>query len=152
MKIRKLALSIFVALIVVAVQPALGRGRGKGPGGHLDAPENFTATVMGNEVVFSWDAVEGADRYSIEVEAYVMLDGVMGPVSVDLSYGTRNPGLTVPVPMLCDDIAAALDVAPGAIRTLDAWAKVKALNPGKGRGPQNNPFSEPDDFSIWIAD
>ena len=150
MKARKLALAIFVALIVVAVQPALGRR--KGPGRHLDAPENFTATVMGNEVVFAWDAVEGADKYSIDVEAYVMLDGVMGPVSVDLSYGTRDPGLTVPVPMLYDDIAAALDVAPGAIRTLDAWAKVKALNPGKGRGPQNTPFSEPDDFSTWIAD
>lgn len=156
---KRLIFTMFVALLVLAVQPALGKK--KDPADYLDAPENFTATVSGEDVLFDWDDVEGADKYSVDIEAEVTVDGVIDPVLVELSYGTsdRTDGgdmadsdLTVPVSMLLDDIAAELGVPVESILSVDATAKVKALNPGKGNGAQNNPFSDPDDFIIDIAD
>ena len=124
----------------------------------LVAPQSFTATVVGDSADFTWDPVEGATKYSVDIEAVVTI-AVLGDATVELSYGTSDrtdggdmsdPNLTVPIATILSDIAAELGVEVADIVSFDASAKVKALNPGKGKGRQNNPFSSPDDFS-WSS-
>jgi len=134
----------------------------------LDAPANFTATVGGTDVVFDWDDVLGATKYSVDVDAAVTytIDGIDYEASGDLSYGTsdRTDGLpmaqsdlTVAQATIIADVFAALtaqgiDVSLITGLTIDALASAKALNAGKGAGAQNNPFSAPDDFQLtWTA-
>jgi hypothetical protein len=125
----------------------------------LDAPLNFTATVVDSDVVFDWDDVVGATKYSVDIEAVVTVTGLAEDVTVELSYGTsdRTDGgdmgdsdLTVPIDTILADIAAELGVDVADIEGFDATAKAKALNPGKGKGRQNNPFSNTDTFSYPI--
>ena len=134
----------------------------------LDAPANFTATVANTDVQFDWDDVVGAVKYSVDVDAMVTytIGGMDYEADVELSYGTsdRTDGgdmadsdLTVAQSTIIDDVLAELmaqGVEVGLITDMmiDACGKVKALNPGKGAGPQNNPFSAPDDFELmWTA-
>jgi len=122
----------------------------------LPAPQNFSADVVGDNVEFSWDAVEGAAKYSVDVDAAVTLvDG--SELSAELSYGTSDrtdggdmadPDLTVPAATILSDLAAVLGVEVNAIAGVDALARVKALNPGRGKGRQNNPFSNTDSFTL----
>jgi hypothetical protein len=154
---RKLAYSLVVIGLLAALSPAMAVK--KNPADYLDAPQNFTADVVGVNVVFDWDDVTGAEKYSVDVEATVTVFGLLEDVVVELSYGTsdRTDGggmgdsdLTVPLDTLLADLAAELGVSVGDILEVDAEAKVKALNPGDGNGAQNNPYSDPDDFA-WIA-
>jgi hypothetical protein len=126
----------------------------------LPAPTNFTATVVGDEIVFDWDDVVGATKYSVDVEAtvtYVDASGNVQSGEVELSYGTsdRTDGgdmgdsdLTITVEQGLADLAAALGVDPALLEDaeIEAWAAVKALDPGKGKGRQNNPFSNWDEI------
>ena len=155
---KKLAFALTLGLIIVAVQSALAKP--KDPADYLDAPQNFLATVSDPDVVFTWDAVDGADKYTVEICASVLLDGAAEPVIVELSYCTADrtdggsptdPNLTVPIDTLLNDIASELGVDVGLILSVDATAKVKGLNPANGHGAQNNPFSEPSEFTIEIA-
>lgn len=137
----------------------------------LPAPENLSATVGTDDVLFDWDPVEGATKYSVDVCATVQYsdglpDGLAGEAEVCVSFGTsdRTDGgdmaddyLSVSTDELIDAIVDALiaqGVDPAAIGSLEiaASAKVKALAPGKGAGRQNNPFSDPADFALsWSA-
>lgn len=122
----------------------------------LDAPTGLSATVGADSVVFDWDDVPGAVKYSVDVEGVVTYYDALLPgevqVEVEVSFGTsdRTDGgemgdsnLTV----LIDDIAAAIAAELGIpvedVLSLDGWAKVKALAPGHGAGSQNSPFSNP---------
>ncbi len=132
----------------------------------LPAPENFTAEVVGDNVEFDWDDVEDADKYSVDIEITALVDIVVDEQVVDtvemdasLSYGTsdRTDGgdmadsdLTISLDTLLADLADELGVDVENIQSIDASAMVKALDAGKGKGRQNNPFSDPDDFS-WSA-
>jgi len=105
----------------------------------------------------------------VDVDAtvtYTTNDGTEHTATVDLSYGTsdRTDGapmdqsdLTVAQSAIIDDVFAALavqgvDVTLIVDLAIDASARVKALNPGKGKGRQNNPFSDPATFALtWTA-
>lgn len=119
----------------------------------LDAPGNVRCTVEDGVIVVVWDDVEGADKYSVDVEAEYDIDG---EIEVgEFSFGTSDrtddgemgdPNLSIALAdlELCEEIVdedgnviGEVCHAPVAVRV-----KVKALNPGKGRGPQNHPFSE----------
>jgi hypothetical protein len=124
----------------------------------LAAPLNFTAIVSGDDVVFDWDPVVDATKYSVDIEAEVTV-AALGEETVELSFGTsdRTDGgdmsdsdLTVPIATILSEIAAELGVDEADIISFDATAKVKALNPGRGKGRQNNPFSNTADFS-WSS-
>jgi hypothetical protein len=124
----------------------------------LPAPENFTVDTVSipGALVFDWDNVEGAVKYSVDVEGTVTYwDELLlaeAQAEVGLSFGTsdRTDGglmgdsnLTVAVEDIAAAIAAQLGILPEDVMSLDGCAAVKALAPGKGAGSQNNPFSEP---------
>ena len=144
MKVASLVLCV-AAVLALCMATALA----------LEAPQNLTVAVVGNDLECSWDAVDGADKYSVDVEAVVTLDldGVTEEVEVELSYGTSDrtdgedmddPNLTVP---LLDGVTSQLGVLAEEVVSIEGTARVKALNPGKGRGRQNNDFSAPVSFS-----
>ena len=123
----------------------------------LDAPTEFTCSIIDETVYFDWTDVADADKYSVDVEVPVdtsdPLDGVADMI-VELSFGTsdRTDGgdmgdsdLYVPLAEFVYDIDGdgVLDQLSGT-----ATAKVKALNPGKGKGRQNNPFSTECTFTL----
>ncbi|MHC4221388.1 MAG: hypothetical protein ACYST9_03125 [Planctomycetota bacterium] len=148
-------------------------GRGAGT---LDAPQwvdvNYTDT---NDVFLDWTDVSGARKYSVDIKGtatYFDPDSQTSrEIDVELSIGTsdRKDGgsmgdsdLIVSISELDYAVVYALfdhGVDPIIIRDLDSWqfigtAKVKGLNPGKGNGRQNHPFSQwSDNFEVtWNAD
>jgi len=145
MKLSSLLICV-IAILTLGVATALA----------LDAPQNLTVAVVGDDLACSWDAVDGADKYSVDVEAVVTLDlggGVTEEVEVELSYGTSDrtdgedmddPNLTVP---LLDGVTSQLGVLAEEVVSIDGTVRVKALNPGNGRGRQNHDFSAPVSFS-----
>ena len=126
-----------VALCLFVTMPVLA--------GPLAAPANFTATVVDTDLVCDWDDVLGAAKYSVDIECVVTFTDDMGTqtVTVDVSYSAVPSNLTVATSTILDDVKAKLTIT-GVLQgmTVDAAARVKALNPGKGAGRQNNPFSE----------
>jgi hypothetical protein len=100
-------------------------------------------------VCFGWEPVEGAFKYTIDVEVPVYTDGVDEPYIVELSFGTsdRTDGNLMSDSDLCvplTDFVYDHDNDPGTDPVQlsgDASAKVRALAPGKGKGRQNHPFN-----------
>ncbi len=128
----------------------------------LPAPANFTATVGADDVLFAWDPVDGATKYSVDIEALVTFDAAGVDASgnpivetltatVEVDYSAVASPLDVLQSTIFADVTAALE-AQGYdvvdVTLIDAEAKVKALNPGKGNGRQNNPFSAPASFTL----
>ena len=129
---------------------------------NLLAPANLTCSLVDTDgdgandaVYFDWDDVTNADKYSVDVEVPVDTtgDGVADMI-VELSFGTsdRTDGgdmvdsyLYVPLTEFVYDIDG--DGEPDQLSG-SATAKVKALDPGKGRGRQNNPFSTECTFTL----
>ena len=129
----------------------------------LPAPANFTAAWDTDVLECDWDDVTGATKYSVDITATATYDtgeddpdtgeDILAEVEVEASFGTsdRTDGdpigqsdLDIPEADIVD-LLAALDaelvlLGVDAI-SVDLEAKVKALNPGKGKGRQNNPFS-----------
>jgi hypothetical protein len=127
----------------------------KNEAGSLPAPADFQAVIVDDNVCFEWVAVEGADKYSIDVEVDVDIDGDgVSDMVVEFSYGTgdrtydglpSDPYLCVPLAGFVADIDGdgTLEQVSGPGK-----AKVKALKPGKGNGRQNNIFSNVFDIAI----
>ena len=117
----------------------------------LDPPANFNADYAdGDEFIStSWDPVEGATKYSVNVYAEYDTDGDgIGDMSEDFDFGTSDrddgylmsdPFLNIPFAAISVDIDVNEDGNPDTLT--GAMARVKALNPGKGNGRQNHPFS-----------
>jgi hypothetical protein len=143
---RKIFLGILVmALAVMFASPATALG----------PPENLDVSVSGGFVTFSWDPVDGADKYSVDVIVGVDsdVDGVED-MTVQFSFGTSDrtdgygmeePFLSVPLDEFVFDINDddILEQVAGS-----ALAMVKALSPGKGKGRQNYRFSVPYRFML----
>lgn len=124
--------------------------------GDLAAPVMTSVNLDGDQICFEWTADPNAVKYSVDLEGTVAFVADANDVAIDieLSFGTsdRTDGADMSEPFLCVDtdvicseiaaILAELEYNPASY-TLDGFAKVKALNPGKGKGRQNNPFSEP---------
>ena len=97
-----------------------------------------------NNVCFDWSDVDGAVKYSVDVD--VEVDTGDGPMTVELSFGTsdRTDGGDMGNSDLCVPLDEFVYIdGEGVSHQLSgpATAKVKALNPGKDKGRQNNPFS-----------
>jgi len=120
---------------------------------NLPVPENLTCSIVDDTVEFDWDDVvdlDGniiADKYSVDVEVPVDTDGDgVADMIVELSFGTsdRTDGGLMGDSDLCVPLTEFVyvdgDDVPHQLSG-DATAKVKALDPGKGKGRQNNPFS-----------
>jgi len=124
----------------------------------LPAPTGLIVNVDtgAGTVAFDWDDVLDAAKYSVDVEGTVTYwDAILlaeATAQVEVSFGTsdRTDGgdmadsnLTITIDDLAAAIAAELGILPEDVISLDGSAAVKALNPGKGAGSQNNPFSAP---------
>ena len=144
--------TLFVGISVILCASAIA----KKEAGALDPPQEFVCEVSdisGDGVLdamcFSWDPVTGADKYSIDIEVEVDSDddGV-NDMPVELSFGTgdRTDGEDPTVTKLCvplTDLVFDIDENGEAEQLYGEFsAKVKALNPGKGRGRQNHRFSD----------
>ena len=133
----------FIALSIMA----LATFAFAGPSPTLPAPENFVCSNDGTYIYASWDAVDGAKKYSVEVEGTYTVDGE--EVTRTFEFTTTDPSFSAAIGGFDSQVFDCL-AGVGAC-TVDADSlsvKVKALSAGGGRGPhrsQNNPFTGPCD-------
>jgi hypothetical protein len=121
---------------------------------HLEAPTGLTCDVVDDTIAADWDDVDGAVKYSVDVVAAYDTDGDGEPdETAEFSFGTsdRTDGgeigdsdLTIPL----EDLVVGVDTDGDGVddtffEPVAAELKVKALDPGKGKGRQNHPFSDP---------
>ena len=142
----KLITALFGCLLFVA-SPAFGAPPVRQP---LPAPTDVSCPVVGDVIAADWADVEGATKYSVDVIAGfdVAGNGVVD-TTLDFDFGTsdRTDGLPISESDLTIPLTALTSTftrADGTVVTLDPLTinlRVKALNPGRGRGPQNHPFS-----------
>jgi hypothetical protein len=143
---RKIFLGILVmALAMMFASPATALG----------PPANLNVSVSETGVTFSWDPVDGADKYSVDVIVGVDSDEDGDEdMTVQFSFGTSDrtdglgmdePSLSVPLDQFVYDIDdnGVMEQVSGA-----ALGMVKALSPGKGKGSQNHPFSVAYPFTL----
>jgi hypothetical protein len=142
---KKISLfALFFGISVMFWTPAMAKKKL----GALPAPNNVNATVYPDKICLSWEAIAGAVKYSLDFDVNVDRDGdSFTDTVVQLSFGTgdrtdggepSDPNLCVPLTDFVFDIDGddVLDQISGT-----AQVKVKALNPGKHKGRQNNAFS-----------
>ena len=133
--------------------------------GDLDPPSILSAAIVDDAFCVTWEAVSGAVKYSVDVDVnvdeYFDDEGILQTV-VEFSFGTGDqtdpaaPNLCVPLadftrytydengdPILDENGDPVTEQVSGT-----AHVKVKALNPGKGKGRQNHKFSEELDSSL----
>ena len=114
--------------------------------GLVPQPQNFNCEVDSDVVGFYWDVVEDAGKYSLDVDVEVDSNGDgENDMTVEFSFSTVETFLNVPITDFVADIDG--DGIPEQV-TGPATAKVKGLNPGKGKGRQNNVFSVPCEFEL----
>ncbi len=138
----------------------------------LSAPTYLDVNPGSWGISFEWDAIPEAAKYSIDVEgivgySYWYWNGYWWQlrwdwVEVSISMGTSDwyiydmadPWLWIWksdfAGLLADAIYDATENVPAFISGFWGDAKVKALDPGKTKGPQNNPFSDYADCNIWL--
>jgi hypothetical protein len=121
--------------------------------GLLPAPTDFAAPIVGDVIQTSWTAVPEAAKYSVNVvcEYDTDADGT-ADMSWDFDFGTGDrtdgldmsePSLEIPLADLVLGVDTDFDEIPDTFyEPLSAQARVKALAPGKGKGRQDNLFSE----------
>lgn len=141
--------------------------------GSLDAPVLESITIItdanGDSVFLDWTDVNDAVKYSVDIKGSVEYfdSNSTSHVTVDvkLSFGTsdRTDGkemgesdLAIAKDDLCAsilDALAELGVNLDFVGDLEfiATGKVKALDPGKDKGRQNNPFSNSLDLPAIIC-
>lgn len=115
----------------------------------LPPPANLQVPVVDDVIKATWDPVDGALKYSVCIVAEYDLDADgTADMSEDFDFGTSDRTDGLPIDTASLDIpldALNLDLDEDGTAELipvAARARVKALNPGHGRGSQNNPFSE----------
>ena len=164
MKLTMTGIATALALLLMvssgpAVQPAPG---------DLGPPADFMVTQNADSIFFSWLPVEGADKYTVETCGMITWgDGsIRGEVPLKMGICTKDeigmvymrsgrvvleiPKATLARIVLAELQDAGVDRASVIGFLLEATSKVKALDPGKGKGPQNNPWSNTDDWEcLW---
>ncbi|TKJ35319.1 MAG: hypothetical protein CEE38_15960 [Planctomycetes bacterium B3_Pla] len=173
MKIKRAILMLTVIALLVAI-PVLAKPPGSLGPPTLESIVVTTATIDEVDDVdvyfLDWTDVEGADKYSVDIEATATYDTgevdedevpIMATVEVSASFGTSDrldggdmsdSDLNIPVSdveALLAELDAALAAAlaaaeldPETEATVEVTAKVKALDPSvKPTKRQNNPFS-----------
>ena len=132
---RLLALLAAFALVASAVFFAGGAPPARAA--HtLDAPANLTATPGDGEVVLSWDAVTGADRYRIEYGEQFTWFGQLTPLDVQVERrGEAAPTRT--------DVSATTGTISGLTNGKFYLFRVRSYDSG-GTHTQS-------EFSDWVS-
>jgi len=127
------------------------------PGDLYAEPDPIPATIA-----FDWDDVADAEKYSLDIEGIIVVDGTTGtdpdpiPVEdveleIELSFSSDISELTLDLQELHAALYAAIDAAIAEAEINDAqwevvelYAKVKGLDPHDKTDTksQDNPFSE----------
>jgi hypothetical protein len=165
---------IFASFLLSIIMIFGSHAMAKNVAGALPVPTNMncvlddtTGDVTDDSICFNWDAVVVGDKdvpkYSVDIEVPVDVDGDgFEDMIVELSFGTsdRTDGLPMSDPNLCVPLSELVydydvdgndiidEIEQGIPLTGTASAKVKALDPGKGKGRQNNTFSLPCSFDL----
>ena len=137
---KAILFSLVVGMILMFASLAMAK---KEPG-IVPPPENLTCNVNSGVVAFDWNDVTAAVKYSLDVDVEVDSDGDgENDMTVEFSFSTVESFLNIQFADFVYDIDGdgSLDQLTGP-----ATAKVKGLDPGKGR--QNNLFSSPCDFDL----
>ena len=146
MRKRIILFALLIGISVMFWTPA----KAKKELGNLPAQNNLTATLYPDSICFSWESVDGAVKYSLDVDVDVDGDSI---TDAEFSFGTTDrtdggepsdPNLCVPFTDFVFDLKGdgTIDQVFGT-----AYVKVKALNPGNG-GRQNNAFLAEVDSSL----
>lgn len=127
--------SIAVTLLTVALSIAPASA---GPTPSLaSAPASFTCSLLADTVECSWEALDGAIKYSVDVVAnYVLADATTS--SADFDFGTTFTTISIPLSAFPADVNG--DLVSDTLGSL--VLRVKGLNPpGKKDHNQHTPFS-----------
>ena len=138
-----------LALIVGFSWMAVNSAMAKKEAGALPAPESLQAAVINESLCMQWIGVENAVKYTVSVKVNVDRDGDgVSDAEVKFSFNTADrtddldpstPNLCIPLSSFVYDVNNDGDLDP---ISGTAYVKVKALNPGKGNGRQNNAFTD----------
>ncbi len=131
--------SLVTPAVVLASLPAPTQ-----PDVYLDYDEGtFTAV---------WSPVDGATKYCVELEGIVAYGDPSSPseAPVQVSFSSTEAELDLTLADVAAAIADQLGVAAEDLISATGSIKVKAMNPGKGAGRQNNPFSEPVSGTLFL--
>jgi hypothetical protein len=144
---KALSSGLIMGIMVVFVSLAMA---GSSP--QLLAPQNFSCTKDADSVLFQWDMLENAQKYSVDVEV-LLAEGPEGgwedATIITLSFGTsdRTDGAPISQPDLDVPADSFGYYLPDGITWVDlsgytARASVKGIGKiGKTGRSQNNPFS-----------
>jgi hypothetical protein len=122
---------------------------------HLEAPTGVTCDVVDDTIAADWDDVDGAVKYSVDVVVAYDTDGDGEPdeeAILEFSFGTsdRTDGGEIgdsDLTIALADLTVGVDTDGDGVEDtffdpVAAMLKVKALDPGRDKGPQRHPFSE----------
>lgn len=114
---------------------------------HLAAPTNLVCDATADPITLDWDDVTGAVKYSVDFELTQTIEEVTTTIELSIGTSDRTDGGLMgdsDLDVTYAELEAAAGVDPGALVGIDVDAKVKALDPGKGKGRQNHGFSSPE--------
>ena len=157
MKHKQILATALVLAMVATVSVQAGK-KCKGPKWSMErlpAPEWVEVNGNSQDLWLDWSAVEGATKYSLQIRAtatWYDADSGEQSGSVRLNVGTTDDIFTISFADTREMVLAQLGLSEEDVGDieLEGCAKVKALNPGKGSGPQNHPFSEAICFTVSI--
>ena len=139
---KAILFSLVVGMILMFASLAMA----KKEDGAVPQPGTLTCDVGADLVTFNWDDVTEAVKYSLDVDVEVDFDGDgENDMTVEFSVSTVESIAIISITDFVYDIDG--DGSPDQL-TGPATAKVKGLDPGKGKGRQNNLFSSPCDFDL----
>ena len=120
--------------------------------GSVPAPVIVSFSDEGETVCFNWTLVEEASKYSLDALFEVDTDdNGEADMTVELSFGTSDYMDDMQAPGICIPKSDFYYVNGDGVTVLisgEGLAKVKGLNPGKGKGRQNNEFSPLYEFTL----
>ncbi len=115
--------------------------------GHLAAPTGLVCDATADPITLDWDDVGNAVKYSVDFELTQTVEEVTTTIELSIGTSERTDGGLIGdsnLDVTYAELEAAAGVEAGALAGFDVDAKVKALDPGKGKGRQNHSFSSPE--------
>ena len=133
-------------MVTLAAMALVMAATGTAKASHLLAPTGLTCDATVDPITLDWDDVVDAVKYSVDFELTQTVDEVTTTIELSIGTSERTDGGLMgdsDLSVTYADLEAAAGVEAGALAGFDVDAKVKALDPGKGKGRQNHAFSSP---------
>jgi len=153
----KKAVLLIVPLLLVSFVLAGPKGPQGPKGVHIGPPTDLLAEqIDDNTIECTWTAVEGATKYAVEA----CLTGTASdgenefPIKVRVCTNVTETTalLDIGAAVAAELTAQEIDSATISAINLEGVVRVKAMNPGKNAGPQNNEWAVADATFVVEAD